>query len=237
MRASEDYLRGMPRTARSIRAGICYHVINRGNARATVFHDDLDYEVFEALAFASARRAGAEVLAYCLMPNHFHFVLRPVADDGLSKWAHWLLTSHVHRHRMRHASVGRIWQGRYKAFPVQSDPHLFAVLRYVERNALRAGLVSRAEAWPWGSLARRSRPPADEVPALHAADLPPNWHARVNEAESAAELRDLRISVNRGTPYGEPAWQRECAEVLGLQHTLRGRGRPSGGGGLAGRGV
>ena len=217
----------MPRTARSIRAGICYHVINRGNARATVFHDELDYKVFEQLAFASAGRSGTLVLAYCLMPNHFHFVLRPVADEGLAKWAHWLLTSHVHRYRQRYAAVGRIWQGRYKAFPVQSDAHLFAVLRYVERNALRAGLVSCAEAWPWGSLAHRAHLRADEPPALHATELPPDWRARVNAAESAAELHALRVSVNRGTPYGEPAWQRACAEELGLEHTMRGRGRPA----------
>ena len=216
----------MPRTARSIRAGICYHVINRGNARATVFHDTLDYSAFMALARQASLRTSTEVLAFCLMPNHFHFVLRPSLDDGLSKWAHWLLTSHVHRYQRRYAFSGRIWQGRYKAFPVQDDAYLHAVMRYVEGNALRAGLVVRAEDWPWGSLALRTRSDTEDSSAVGSLRLPRQWVGLVNAVKSMPELEDIRHAVRCGAPYGAQDWVSTCAAELGLEHTLRRRGRP-----------
>ena len=127
---------------------MCYHVLNRGNARATVFHDAGDFSAFVALARKATLRTPVEVFGYCLMPNYFHFVLRPSDDDALAKWMHWLLSTHAHQHPRRHGSVGRIWQGRFKAFPVKDDSYLLTVLRYVERNALRAGLVEGAASWP-----------------------------------------------------------------------------------------
>lgn len=217
----------MPRTARSIRAGICYHVLNRSNGGGKVFLDALDYRIFMRLAFASAARFDVQVLALCLMPNHFHFVLRPPADDALAHWAHWLTTSHVHRQRRRYGHIGHLWQGRFKAFPVQDDRYLFTVMRYVERNALRAGLVTRAEDWPWCSLALRIGSCAESCGDLTPLGLPEDWTLRVNATETEGELAALRRSVSRGAPYGDAQWSREVAEQLGLAHALRGPGRPS----------
>lgn len=131
----------MPRTLRASLGDYCYHVLNRGNARAQVFHDDGDYRAFVDLIGTACERLPMRVLAYCLMPNHFHLVLRPHGDGDLSRWMQWLLTAHVRRHHRRYGTTGHIWQGRFKAFPTQDDGHLLAVLRYVERNPLRAGLV------------------------------------------------------------------------------------------------
>src|SRR5947207_8038780 len=103
----------MPRTARAARGGYCYHVLNRGNGRRTVFHDDDDYAFFAALLRAACARVPMRVLAYCLMPNHFHLVLWPPGDDDLALWMHWVLTSHVARHRKRHRTSGHVWQGRF----------------------------------------------------------------------------------------------------------------------------
>lgn len=216
----------MPRTARSIRAGICYHILNRSNGGGEIFRDALDYRIFMRLAFASAERFGVDVLALCLMPNHFHFVLRPATDDALALWAHWLTTSHVHRQRRRYAHAGHLWQGRFKAFPVQDDRYLFTVMRYVERNALRAGLVARAEDWPWGSLALRTCASVESCGDLAPVRLPADWVSRVNAVETDAELAALRRSVARGAPYGDAQWSREMAEQLGLAHALRRPGRP-----------
>ena len=139
----------MPRTARASVGGICNHVINRGNARGDVFLKDADYEAFlKAMSHACVEIA-MPVLAYCLMPNHFHLVVWPKADGDLSGWMHWLLNAHVRRYHKHYHSSGHIWQGRFKAFPIQQDEHLLTVLRYVERNAVRPGLVKRAERWSW----------------------------------------------------------------------------------------
>ena len=142
----------MPRTARASLADVCYHVMNRGNRRATIYHDESDYQAFVEMMRRATRRLPMRILAWCLMPNHFHLVLRPHADGDLGRWMHWLLTTQTQRHRLRHETTGRIWQGRFKAPPIQCDRHLLVVMRYVERNPLRAGLVRRAEAWPWSSL-------------------------------------------------------------------------------------
>ena len=145
----------MPRTSRASVGGLCCHVISRGNRRARVFHKQEDYDAFVTLISQANEKVVMRVLAYCLMPNHFHFVLWPLRDGDLSRWMQWLLTSHVRRYHQHYATSGRVWQGRFKAFPIQQNTHLLTVLRYVERNPLRAGLVTRAEDWRVGCGLRR----------------------------------------------------------------------------------
>jgi putative transposase len=168
------------------------------------------------------------IVGYCLMPNHFHCVLWPVGDDHMARWMDWLLTTHAGRYRKRYGGSGHVWQGRYKAFPIEQDDHLLTVLRYVERNALRANLVSRAEDWPWSSLRELLAPSAlpwlDPGPVARGTD----WLRHVNEAQTEAELARLRQSVSRGVPFGSEAWVKGTAAALGLEFTLRGRGRPPG---------
>ena len=149
----------MPRTARASAADYCYHVLNRGNGRAEVFHKRDDYAAFLDMIAAASARLPMRVLGYCIMPNHFHLILRPLGDGDLGRWMQWFLTTHVRRYRRHYGSSGHIWQGRFKAFPCQDDDHLLTVLRYVERNALRAGLVAKAEDWPYGSLHATVHPP------------------------------------------------------------------------------
>ncbi len=214
----------MARTLRASVGGICCHVINRGNGGAAVFLDEADYRAFIDLMTAAHRRLAMRLLGYCLMPNHFHLVLWPIANGDLSRWMQWLTTSHVRRHHRRHDTGGHIWQGRFKSFPIQSDHHLLAVLRYVERNPLRAGLVDRAEGWPWSSLSTAGQSPACQHP--WPVPRPADWHRHVNQPDGTIELASLRRSVNRGTPWGEPNWVDRTANRLGLESTLRPRGRP-----------
>lgn len=216
----------MPRTARSAAGGVCYHVLNRGNGRAKVFHKDEDYAAFVDLLPRACERLHMRILGWCLMPNHFHLVLRPYDDGDLGRWMQWLMTSHVRRHHRHYDSDGHIWQGRFKAFPIQSDEHLLTVLRYVERNPLRAKLVERAEQWPWSSLPLRSQRPQPTILAPSPVKLPRQWTTLVNQPQSEAEVTALRTSITRGAPYGSLVWQRRTAERLGLEATLRPRGRP-----------
>ena len=216
----------MPRTGRASVGGVVYHVLNRGNARQQVFFDTPDYAAWVELLGQAQERLAMPVLAYQVMPNHVHLVLWPRGDGDLGRWMQWLMTSHVRSHHRRHGGSGHVWQGRFKAFPVQSDDHLLAVMRYVERNALRANLVGRAEAWPWSSLPRWAR--ADRPGWLVEGPVPrpADWLEWVNGAQTAAELEALRGSVNRGTPFGDPRWTRRTAGRLGLEASLHPRGRP-----------
>lgn len=207
--------------------GCCYHVLNRGNNKSTVFHEPADFDHFIALMLRAQSRVKLALLAACLMPNHVHFIVRPDDDTGLSRWTHWLFTTHVNHYHRKYGSVGRVWQGRFKAFLIQEDSHLLTVMRYVERNALRSGLVSIAEDWPWSSLHWRTRLESHPILAPSPVRLPDNWRAHVNEPQTAAELEAIRTAVNRERPFGSPKWVVRKAKALGLDQTLMRPGRPA----------
>jgi putative transposase len=216
----------MPRTARAAVGGLYYHVLNRGNGRRAVFHKDGDFAAFVKALGQVAEAVPLRPLAYCLMPNHFHLVVWPAGDGDLAAGMRRLLTTHVRRYHRHYHSSGHVWQGRFKAFPVEADEHLLTVLRYVERNPLRAGLVGRAEDWPWSSLHGRARGAAPRWLAPGPTPLPADWLAFVNGAVTAAEEAALRTCAERGRPFGAEEWVRDTAERLGLQTSLRPRGRP-----------
>jgi len=215
----------MPRTARAIVADHCYHVINRSNKKARIFHEPADYAQFQSLLIRAQERLELPILAACLMPNHVHLVVQPRGASDIARWMHWVFTTHVRWHHAKYSTTGRLWQGRFKAFAIQSDHHLLTVMRYVERNALRANLVERAEDWRWGSLAwRRSSGgiTLDEPPA----PLPPYWRHLVNEPQTATEIAEIRTCVNRQRPFGAQDWVASQAKALGVDQSLAPFGRP-----------
>src|SRR6478609_1809255 len=190
----------MPRSARSSQGGFVYHVLNRGNGRSVVFHKDGDYAAFLQLMLEAHEKVPMRLIAYCLMPNHFHLLLWPHGDDDLSRWMQWLMTSHVRKYHGHYKGSGHVWQGRFKAFPIQEDEHFLTVLRYVERNPLRAKLTRRAEAWLWSSLRLRAAGASDPILPSGPVAIPNNWAALVHQPQTEAELAALRRSVQRGTP-------------------------------------
>jgi putative transposase len=216
----------MPRTARAIVGVCCYHVINRGNQKSQVFHEAADYSQFLALICRAQERLSLPILAACLMPNHIHLVVRPVADSDLARWTHWIFTTHVRWYHAKYSTTGRVWQGRFKAFIVQEDHHLLTLMRYVERNALRANLVERAEDWRWGSLAwRRARPaPVELMPS--PVPLPSYWRQYTNDPQTAVELAEIRTCVQRQRPFGSAEWVARQAVELGVSPSLAAMGRP-----------
>jgi len=207
---------------------MCYHVLNRGNARAEVFHKQGDYAAFLKLLCEAGQRVEMRLLAYCLMPDHFHLVLWPRGDDDLGRYMQWLTTSQVRRYHRHYGGSGHVWQGRYKAFPIQEDDHLLTVMRYVERNPVRAKTIPirKAQRWPWSSVG--TPPRGVDKPPLDAGPVPRgrNWLAWVNQPLTEEELAAVRESVVRGSPYGATAWRQRTARRLGLEFTLRPRGRP-----------
>ena len=221
----------MPRHPRAAPGGYVYHALNRAVARLPLFQKDADYDAFERVLVEALDRHPIRVLSYCIMPNHWHFVLWPERDDQLTGFLRWLAHTHTQRWHVHYhtAGTGHLYQGRFKAFPVQENDYLYTVLRYVERNALRAGLVRRAENWRWSSLAHRRASDADPIRArLHRwpIPLPEDWIERVNRAETDAELEAVRRSVERGQPFGSETWQKRTAKAVGLEYTFRSPGRP-----------
>jgi putative transposase len=203
-----------------------YHAINRGNGRARVFHNEFEYQGFVDLIGETCEREPVRVLGYCLMPNHFHLVLRPAKDGGLGRWMQRLLTAHVRRYCRQRLGSGHVWQGRFKAFPVQDDAHLLTLLRYVERNPLRAGLARKAQNWRWSSAWWWGKAGAPAF--LHSGPLPRpgDWAQWVNSPQTPTEVEALRRCLNRGAPWGDVKWVQRTAKRLGLEFALRPRGRP-----------
>ncbi len=216
----------MPRTARASVGNICYHVINRGNGGAAVFHKQSDYLRFTEIIDQACERLPLRVVCWCLMPNHFHLVLWPHEDGDLSRWMQWLMTCHVRRYHRHYNTSGHVWQGRFKAFPIQRDGHYLTVLRYVESNPLRANLAERAEEWEWSSLHALANRGENSFLSNGPVERPDNWLSIVNQRRPQAELEVIHNCVNRGSPFGADLWARKIAARLGLQSTLNPRGRP-----------
>jgi len=216
----------MPRNTRFADGGYVYHVLNRGNNRQRTFHDMTDYSQFLKAMAQAHDRLPMCVLAYCLLPTHFHLVLWPVHGGDLSEWMNLLMTTQVARHHKRHHTSGHLWQGRFKAFPIEEDEHLLTVYRYVERNPLRAGLVDRAEAWRWSSLWVLQRPPLPKYLVAGPVTRGAGWIDAVNRPQTKAEVAAIRECINRGRPCGSESWRNEAARRLGLESTLKSHGRP-----------
>lgn len=223
-------MHSMGRALRTAPGGLVYHVLNRSNGGMRIFEHAGDYKAFEQVMVQALERVPMRILSYCIMPNHWHMVVWPRRDGDLSQFIGWLTLTHTQRwHAHRHnAGSGHLYQGRFKSFVIQQDKHLLTVCRYVERNALRAKLVTRAERWRWCSLWRCQSGDTEAKLLLSEwpVEQPSNWISVVNEPESDAELQVLRRSVNRSQPFGGDAWVARMVERFGLVSTVRPRGRP-----------
>ena len=220
----------MPRTTRVDVRDVVYHVINRANARMKIFDTDEDYLFFEKVLEEGREKFNMRILAYCIMPNHWHLILYPKKDGDLQKFMGWLSMTHTQRWHAHHKTTGsgHLYQGRYKSFLVQSNQYLLQLFRYVERNALRANFVKKAEDWEWSSLYVREKGNEEQKKLLSKwpINIPTNYLNLVNEPHSNSELESLRYCINKGKPYGSEEWTNKMIDAYKLESTLRGRGRP-----------
>ncbi|MGB7158515.1 MAG: transposase [Tepidisphaeraceae bacterium] len=219
----------MPRTARIAPGGVIYHVLNRGVGGTTLFRSAGDYLAFHgALIDTLALFPTMRILAFCIMPNHWHLLLWPTKDGDLARFMQRLTITHARRwleYRDR-VGTGHVYQGRYKSFAMETDGHLFTVGRYVERNALRAGLAKRAELWRFSSIGQELLEPSLRVPL---SDWPiarrRDWIDWVNLPQTPREEEAIRRSIREARPYGSEAWVKRTMTKLGWREPAR-PGRP-----------
>jgi putative transposase len=218
----------MPRRARGDTKGMVFHAMNRAVKRATMFDAAWEYAAFENLLAETKKKVPISLLNYCVMPNHWHLILLVHQDGDLSRFMHRLTGTHARRWHVGRGSrgTGAVYQGRFKSIPVQSDDHLLRVMRYVERNALRANLVSDAVDWRWSSLWRRRNFCDTELLDAWPIAQPPDWAALVNEPQTESELVAIREAITRSAPFGNTEWRERTAKMLGLEPSLQPVGRP-----------
>jgi putative transposase len=218
----------MPRKARRAPGGIIYHVLNRAAGRGELFRSDEDYASFVRVLDQTLRSTPMRVCAFCVMPTHWHLVLWPERRGDLARFMQKLTITHVRRwvEDRRRVGHGSVYQGRYKSFPMQDDAHFTTVVRYVERNPVRAGRVKRAQDWRWSSLGQK---PSEDVPELPLASWPVrrrrDWVEWVNRPQTDKEVAALMRSLQLSRPFGSETWTAKMEKELKLG-PLRGRGRP-----------
>jgi REP-associated tyrosine transposase len=180
----------MPRPPRTDHPEVICHLLNRANARATIFVEDADFQRFEELLAEEREAGGVQLYAWCVMPTHWHLVARPDTPGQLARFMRRLAQRHTQFwHKVRGTrGDGHLYQGRYKAFAVQDDGHFLTVCRYVERNPLRAGLVTSASDWRFSSLWRLDRPGIAPRPDPWPVPRPRAWARMVDASQTPAEL-------------------------------------------------
>lgn len=178
------------------------HPISKDHAKDLI--DRLKELAFERVLAEGLQRYPVELLTYCLMPNHWHLVVRPGTDQALGRWMGWVGVTHVRPHHEHyHTRGGRhLYQGRFKSFPVAQDDHFLALCRYIEANPVRAGLVARAEQWQWSGLWRRAHGSADLPLSAWPLKRPRSWLTLVNHGFSEEQIEGMRTCVQRGRPLG-----------------------------------
>jgi putative transposase len=215
--------------------GLVYHAMNRGNNRDRVFFDDGDFRAWLRALSQTQLRYPFDLFGYALMSNHFHLLLRPQAGQSISRILQSLTVAHTWRYHRRHRSVGHVWQGRFKSPVIQDDEHLLTVLRYVEADPLRAGMVTDLKDYPWTSYAAHGLGQAaallSETPAwsrLGATEpaRQASWQRWVHEPLTERELGALRRSVTSERPLGSESWAKRVDQQLGLALAPKPRGRP-----------
>lgn len=217
----------MPRAARIVLPGIAHHVVQRGNRRQRLFFDDSDRRAYVKLLAAALDRCGTDCLGWCLMDNHVHLILRPGTVDGLRAPLASVHTAFAQRINRARELEGHLFQGRFASYAMD-EAHLAVAARYAENNPVKAGMVARAEDWPWSSARAHVGGRGDgltDVAALgrHVR----NWRAMLARGlEAGDEAERVERALRTGRPLGSPDWQRALAERFGIALDPPARGRP-----------
>lgn len=207
----------MPRLPRIVIPEIPHHVTQRGNRGAAIFHSDADRRTYLRLVAVAAKASDTRCLAWCLMDNHFHLILVPKDEDGLRATLGEAHRRYTRMINLREGWSGHLFQGRFASYPMD-EAHLMAAVRYVENNPVKAGMVARAEDWPWSSAQshiagrRTALDPLTDIAAL--ANIAPNWRAILRhgleageaEAEGEAVAEAIEARLRTGRPLAAAEW-------------------------------
>ncbi len=195
----------MARIARVVAPGLPHHIVQRGNRRQKVFFTEQDRIEYLRILREQSLRFNVSIWAYCLMENHVHLVVVPESKEGLSRMfgeTHRRYTCRVH---LREGWSGYLWQGRFMSY-VLNEKHLYAAVRYVEQNPLKAQMVAKAEDYPWSSAKAHVYRTADAVLSkFFLLDEIKNWSEYLKLWDEAEGL-ELERHLKTGRPMGDDSF-------------------------------
>lgn len=220
----------MPRLSRTVFAGVPHHVTQRGNRREDIFFSDEDRAAYLSWLKEYSEKFGVEILAYCLMTNHIHLVAVPATDDSLHRVLKPLHMRYAQRINRARGWKGHLWQGRFFSSPLD-EAYLWAAVRYVERNPVRAGMERRAENYRWSSAAAHCGKRLDGLLNPESGwskqfSVMENWSAWLSEGDETEEIQILRRNVEKGLPCGSEGFVQKLGRQVGRLLEFRPQGRP-----------
>ena len=225
----------MPRPPRFDLPGCPTHVTQRGVNRCAIFVDDDDRRYYLRLLRDACHRHSVSVHAYVLMDNHVHLLLGTTRAGDLSRAMHRVGHSYVQTFNVRHGRSGTLWQGRFKASIVDTDDYLFAVMRYIELNPVRAAMVARPEDYRWSSVHAHLGCRGDGLLSIHeryvALGRTPEerqdaWRDWLASGIDAGDLATIRRHLTRESALGTPGFQQSVERALNRSAACLSRGRP-----------
>jgi putative transposase len=220
----------MPRLSRTVFAGVPHHITQRGNRREDIFFVDEDREAYLTWLQEYSELYEVEILAYCLMTNHIHLVAVPATDDGLQRVLKPLHMRYAQRINRARGWKGHLWQGRFFSSPLD-EAYLWAAVRYVERNPVRAGMEQRAERYRWSSAAAHCGKRTDDLLNPESVwskqfSVLDDWSVWLSEGDEADEIQTLRRNVEKGLPCGSERFVQKLGKQVGRLLEYRPQGRP-----------
>lgn len=220
----------MPRLSRTVFADIPHHITQRGNRRERVFFDDDDRKAYLGWLKSYCEKHKVDILAYCLMTNHIHLIAVPATEEGLQRVLKPLHMRYAQRINRRQGWKGHLWQGRFFSSALE-DAYLWAAIRYVERNPVRAKMVAKAEDYPWSSAAAHCGLRNDLVLSqkpdwIKQCKLRTSWPKWLAEGDDPEKIALLRRNIEKGLPCGADKFIQKLEKMAGRPLHFRPLGRP-----------
>jgi len=218
----------MPRIARAVAAGFPHHIVQRGNNREKVFIDDEDREKYIDLLKKYSKKRNAQVLAYCLMTNHVHLLVKPKENESMYKMMQGVTLCYTQFANRKYNRTGRLWESRYHSCVVDKDSYLWSVARYIETNPVRAGMVKKAEDYAYSSAQAHVIGKEDNIlnEELIAETQRKEYRAFIREKGTEKDRDLIRYHTKTGKPLGDEAFMKRMEKRTGRDLALRPRGRP-----------
>ena len=216
----------MPRIARVVVPGCPHHITQRGNYKQIVFEEKRDYKKYLSWIAKYSKEYGLKILAYCLMPNHVHFIGVPKKKNSLAKTFNTCHMMHSQYFNKKKRKTGHLWQGRFYSCALEGT-HLYSALRYVENNPVRAKLVKAAEDWEYSSAnAHLNNTKSNLLARVEEFIEIENWRRFLKEEAADAAIKQIRANTLTGRPLGSESFVKNLEKILGLRLFALKRGRP-----------
>ncbi|MFZ6006188.1 MAG: transposase [Nitrospirota bacterium] len=220
----------MPRIARAVAVGFPHHIIQRGNNKEKVFFEEEDRQKYLELLKKYSDKWECPVIAYCLMGNHVHLLVRPKREESLYKMMQGLTLCYTQHINRKYEKTGRLWESRYHSCIVDREHYLWAVARYIEQNPKRAKIVKKEEEYPYSSAKAHIEGKRDDILGgkLLNDNQRKDYIAFIRESITEEEIQRLKYSTRTGRPFGREEFIKRMEKKLNKRFILQRPGRPKG---------